>query len=382
MGHGKAEYIERAAKSILRKQKRYDSWFCSSYVMNLYRGCEHDCSYCDGRDEKYRVERSFGREVEVKINAPEILVREADPGRRRKPMLPGYFFLGGGVQDSYQPAELTYRLARRSLEILYRFGHPVHILTKSVHVLEDIELLRDIHSRSGAVISVSLSSSNDVLARTFEEGASPPSERLEVVRRAKKAGVPSGVYLLPIIPFVTDLPDVLETTFRDIAAAGADFVVVGGMTLKSGRQREHFLRVLETYDPSLFGQFEILYPGDPWGNSLPDYQGVLSELCLDIAARHRLPLRIPSSIFGRVFDCRGRAVIILEHLDYLLRLRGRKTTYGYAARSVAALEEPLETLRSGLRTIPGVGAATERLLREVIDTGSSGYYEKLLSGEG
>ena len=92
------------------------------------------------------------------------------------------------------------------------------------------------------------------------------------------------------------------------------------------------------------------------------------------------PLRIPLSVFERVFGCTERAVIILEHLDYLLRLRGRESTFGYAARSIEALEAPLETMRSELKGIAGVGSVTERLLREIIDTGSSGYYERLLLG--
>lgn len=85
---------EITAKTVLRKQKQVDSWFCSSYGMNLYRGCVHNCAYCDGRSEGYYAPENFGSDIEIKVNTPEILKRELDPARKRKPMRPGFIFLG------------------------------------------------------------------------------------------------------------------------------------------------------------------------------------------------------------------------------------------------------------------------------------------------
>ena len=93
---------EIKAKSILRKQKKIESWFLTNYSLNLYRGCIHNCVYCDGRYEKYQVDGNFGEEVTVKTNAIEILKKELDPKRKRKPMKKGFIGLGGGVGDSYQ----------------------------------------------------------------------------------------------------------------------------------------------------------------------------------------------------------------------------------------------------------------------------------------
>ena len=103
------------AKSILRKQKKVESWFVSRYGMNLYRGCTHNCAYCDGRAEKYNVDGEFGKDIAVKSNALEVLRRELDPSRKRKPMPRGFMFVGGGVCDSYQPAEATYHLTRQKI---------------------------------------------------------------------------------------------------------------------------------------------------------------------------------------------------------------------------------------------------------------------------
>ena len=95
---------EIQARTLLRKQKKIDSWFIAPYGMNIYRGCQHNCIYCDGRFEKYRIKGDFGRDIEVKINAHEILQRELNPERKRKPMKRGFVFIGGGVSDSFQPA--------------------------------------------------------------------------------------------------------------------------------------------------------------------------------------------------------------------------------------------------------------------------------------
>ena len=88
---------ETEARSILLKHKKIDSWFISRYGLNLYRGCTHNCVYCDGRSERYHVNGPFGENVTVKINAVEVLARELDPKRRRVKLKPSYIMLGGGV---------------------------------------------------------------------------------------------------------------------------------------------------------------------------------------------------------------------------------------------------------------------------------------------
>jgi DNA repair photolyase len=112
-----------------------DSWFLGRYGMNLYRGCEHGCRFCDGRSERYLVEGDFARDITVKRNAVAVLDREL--GRIREP---GFVFVGGGVCDAYQPAQARYGLARGALEVARRRGLPVHVLTKSALVERDLDL--------------------------------------------------------------------------------------------------------------------------------------------------------------------------------------------------------------------------------------------------
>lgn len=94
---------ETEAKSILRKHKRIDSWFISHYGMNLYRGCTHNCAYCDGRAEGYYVDGEFGEDVTVKVNAIEVLRRELNPKRKRTPFKRSFIMVGVVVGDGYQP---------------------------------------------------------------------------------------------------------------------------------------------------------------------------------------------------------------------------------------------------------------------------------------
>jgi len=179
---------EIKAKSILRKHKRIDSWFISCYGMNLYRGCVHNCVYCDGRNEKYQVKGVFEEEIEVKTNAIDILRRELRPSLRKKPMKKGYIMLGGGVGDSYQNIEEEYRLTRQALQLLNNYKLPVSILTKSTLIERDIDILKQINEQSRILISFSISSSDDEISRIFEPNVSLPSERLQTIKKLKKEG--------------------------------------------------------------------------------------------------------------------------------------------------------------------------------------------------
>lgn len=135
--------------------------------MNLYRGCEHNCMYCDGRSENYRVEGDFASDALYKENAVEILSRELDPRRRRKPFRPGNIFLGGGVSDSWQPSESRLKLTRRVLELFKVFPNPLLLLTKSSLILRDFDLLTALSAECRVTVAVSLSSADEKLSATL-----------------------------------------------------------------------------------------------------------------------------------------------------------------------------------------------------------------------
>lgn len=369
---------EIRAKSILRKQKRVDSWFASAAGMNLYRGCAHDCAYCDGRAERYRVEGEFGRDVAAKINAPDLLDRELDPRRKRKPLRRAYVLLGGGVGDAYQPAEERCELARAALATIERYGYPVHVLTKSTLVARDFDLLERIAARSRAIVSTSLCCADDDLSRLFEPGCAPPSRRLELLSEARGRGLATGVYLMPVIPLVTDGAEMLDATLAAIAHAGVDFVMFGGMTLKPGRQTAHFLSVLRGRFPELERRYGEIYTGDRWGNARRDYYARIEHRFGAAARRHRLARRIPLRLLAGVLDENDLVTVALENLEHLCKLDGRPAPYGRAARSVAALETPVSTYRGRFQELAGVGRFTAKLIEEILATGACGFHEEML----
>jgi DNA repair photolyase len=371
---------EIQAKSILRKRKKIDSWFLSHYGMNFYRGCLHNCVYCDGRSEGYYVDDNFGEDVAVKVNAIELLNRELNPRRKRITFKRSYIILGGGVGDSYQPIEEKYKLSRRALQLIYSNNFPVSILTKSKLVKRDIDIIKKINEKNRAIVSFSFSSVDNKISSIFEPGVPSPSDRLETIAFFKKHGIACGMFVLPVIPFVTDKPEIMERTIKKAKEAGVDFIIFGGMTLKQGRQQEYFMSILRKHYPNLEVEYNNIYRGDKWGNPVGDYYHSIHETFGTIAKKYRIPIRIPPNLYSDILSENDRVIVILEHIDYLLKFKDKKSPYGYAAYSISNLEKPLSKMKNELQKIKGVGRTTERIILEILETGSSSYYEKLLLG--
>ncbi len=287
---------ETESKSILRKNKKIDSWFISYSGMNLYRGCSHNCVYCDGRAEKYNVEGEFGKDIAVKINAAEILSRELNPKRKRKPIKKAFILLGGGVGDSYQAPERKYGLSRKTLELINHFNYPVHVLTKSTFVERDIDLLKKINSKKKALVSFSFATSDKEIASIFEPGLPSPTERLKTISRLRNEGISSGIFLMPVIPYISDSAEMIDDIIKKAKEAGAQFVIFGGMTLKEGRQKDFFMNVINKNFPQFKNDYERLYTGDKWGSADWRYYKSLNKLFANIADKYSLPKRIPPSI--------------------------------------------------------------------------------------
>ena len=370
---------EIKAKSILRKQKKIESWFLTNYSLNLYRGCIHNCVYCDGRYEKYQVDRNFGEEVTVKTNAIEILKKELDPKRKRKPMKKGFIGLGGGVGDSYQTAEKKYNLCRKSLHLFYNYKFPIHILTKSTLIERDIDIIKKINKQNRAIISFSFSSTDDDISSVFEPGVPPPSERLETIKLFKKESVFCGMYLMSVIPFITDKENIIEKSIRDSKNAGIDFVIFGGMTLKEGRQKDYFLKIIKKRFPDLISKYDTIYKNNFYGNAIKSYNDHIHNRFENGIKKYGLPCRIPPNIFTDIIDENDKIIVILEHIDYLLKLRGLSSSYGYAAYSLSKINGPISSLKNDILDIKGIGKKTEKIINEIVETGRSSYYEKLLN---
>ena len=369
---------EIKAKSILRKHKRIDSWFVSRYGMNLYRGCTHNCIYCDGRAERYYVDGVFGEDVVVKTNAIEILRRELDPKRKRVPFKRGYIMVGGGVGDSYQPVEEKYQLTRQTLQLVYEHNFPVQILTKSTLVKRDIDIIKKINDQSKAIVSFSFSSVNEKISSIFEPGVPSPKQRLKTMAFFKNEGIACGMFLLPVIPFITDTAELMEEAISKASEVGVDFIIFGGMTLKEGRQSYYFFNVLKQNYPKFLSEYNKIYTGSKWGEATAEYYNSINHTFNVISKKYNIPKRIPPKFFKDILDENDLTVVLLDQLDYLLKLEGRTSPFGYAAYSISKIKEPLSNKKGDLQKIKGVGSSTERIILEILETGSSSLHEKLM----
>ncbi len=371
---------EIQAKSILRRHKKIDSWFLTYYGLNLYRGCTHNCIYCDGRSETYRVAGEFGKDIEVKTNAIELLDKELDPGTKRKALPRSYMMLGGGVSDSYQPIEKKYELARKTLEIIEKYNYPVHILTKSTLVERDIDIIERINKKTNAIVSFSFSSANDEISKMLEPGVPSPTERLAMMKKIRQKGIATGMFLMPVVPFLTDSPKIMGDTLRKGKEAGIDFVIFGTMTLKEGVQKNYFMNVIKKYIPDLETSFDILYGhNDKWGGVNADYYESAIQIFDNLATQLQIPKRMPAHLYRKYMNINDLVVVMLEHLDYLLKLKNQKNPYGYAAYQISQIELPLQNIPiRQISNINGVGPVTAKIIEEIIQTGRCKYLEKLL----
>jgi len=212
----RTQVFEERAKSILTRNSSPDIPFGVS--LNPYRGCEHGCIYCFARPTHSYLGLSPGLDFEsriyAKINAGELLERELDkPSYQPEPIALGV------ITDAYQPVERNLRITRRVVEILSERGHPFAAITKSSLIERDIDLLAPMAQKGQVMVAVTITTLDAQIARTLEPRAATPSRRLRTIRALSEAGIPVGVSVAPMIPFVTE-PD-MERVLEACAEAGA-----------------------------------------------------------------------------------------------------------------------------------------------------------------
>ena len=213
--------------------------------MNLYRGCQHGCIYCDSRSRCYRMDHRF-EDVAVKINAPQLL--ELALKRKRRPCM----IATGAMSDPYTPPEGELLLTRQALELVERSGCGIAIQTKSDLILRDMDLLQRIHSRSKAVVQLTLTTMDDRLCGLIEPNVCPTSRRIEVLKEFQAAGIPTVVWLCPILPWLNDTEENIRGIVESCADAGVKGIIHFGMglTLRDG-SREHYYTQLDRKFPGL-----------------------------------------------------------------------------------------------------------------------------------
>ena len=274
---------EIQAKVLLAHIKQTETWFGLKYNMNLYRGCQHRCIYCDSRSACYQID-GFDSEVLVKANAVELLRKELASKRVKGPI--GL----GSMNDPYMPVEAVVNLTGRALDVIAEFRFPVHVITKSDLVLKDLETLRRI-SQVYASVSFTLTTADDELAAKVEPLAPRPSARLTAMRILADKGIQTGVTMMPILPFIEDTVENITAIVERAAAAGATYVLPSmGMTLRD-RQRDYYFCQLDRHFPGLRERYERTY-GGRHSCDVPN-AGELSALVEQLCARYGIATRLP-----------------------------------------------------------------------------------------
>lgn len=217
----------------------------ASNGMNLYRGCSHGCIYCDSRSRCYHMEHRF-EDIEVKENAIPLL--EAALKRKREKCM----LATGSMTDPYIPLEEKLCYVRKALSLADRYDFGFTLITKSDRVLRDLDLLKSINEKTKAVVQMTLTTIDDALCKKIEPNVSTTSQRIAVLKTLRDAGIPTVVWLSPILPFINDT----QENVRGIIDACAEAKVYGilcfgmGLTLREGN-REYFYRQLDRHFPGL-----------------------------------------------------------------------------------------------------------------------------------
>ncbi len=264
------EFIE--AKTILQKATHGEEWFGIDYNMNLYKGCCHQCIYCDSRSNCYQVE-NFDK-VRAKKDEIERLNRELKSKRKK-----GVIGIGA-MSDTYNPLEKQYKITRQALELILYYNFGVSIETKSNLIVRDIDIFKEINRKADVILKFTITSADDNLSRKVEPGVCVSSERLKAMKQLSEQGLFVGTLLTPIIPFITDSEENIRKVIKLSYENGAKFVFsMGGVTLR-GNQREYFYEQLDKTFPKIKEKYIKTYGNNYFCYSLnKNLEKIYKEEC-------------------------------------------------------------------------------------------------------
>src|SRR5689334_6752498 len=283
-----AEYREEPCRNALNRV----SGMPFGWSLNPYMGCAHRCTFCYVRGFEKRADRPwddrYGRSIRVKVNIVEVL--RAELARKS---WKGEEVVIGAATDPYQPAEGRWRLTRGCLEALGAARNPLSIITRGPLIVRDIDVLTEAARRASVSVSFSVPTLDHRIWRATEPGTAPPRQRLRALSRLVDAGIDAGVGMAPILPGLSDRPDLLADVVKAARDAGATSVWTSLLYLRPGT-REHFLANLAKDWPELAPRYESLYRDRAYLGK-PDTEPIRREVAelrhrFDIADRRRMRL--------------------------------------------------------------------------------------------
>lgn len=259
------KYIE--TKSILSKLRGTDSFFGITYNMNLYRGCQHACIYCDTRSDCYQIHDIST--ISIKKNALELLARELSVKRKNKATIGT-----GSMNDPYMPLEKEKELTRKALQLIGDYKFPAHIITKSDLVTRDIDVLEEI-SKTYAAVSFTITSADNLMSNQIEPYAPSTSERFKAIEKLTARGIYTGITLMPMLPFINDTPENIESIIRRAKDAGVSYIIpMFGVTLRKG-SRDYFYKALDEKFPNIKMKYQKTY-GEQYECYSPNHKKLMN----------------------------------------------------------------------------------------------------------
>ena len=266
------------ANSLLTKVS-FDGnlWFGIDYIMNLYKGCNHRCIYCDSRSDKYFID-NFDR-VRGKEHTEGLLYYEL---RKNKSGVINF----GAMSDAYNSEELKNELTRKALEQIYTFSYGISIETKSNQIVRDVDLIKQIQDRYSACIKFSITTADDCISKIIEPSVCCSTKRFEALAQLSAQGIYCGVIITPVLPFITDTPETITKIVKNAYESGAKFVYSQfGMTLRLG-QREYYYQALDQFYPGIKEQYKRRY-GNTY-NCESDNSRILREVLAENCEKYGL----------------------------------------------------------------------------------------------
>lgn len=251
--------------------------------MNLYRGCTHGCIYCDARSTCYQMKHAF-EDIEVKINAPELL--EHALRRKRKKCMIGT----GAMSDPYLHLEKKLRLTRRCLELIDAYGYGLSIQTKSDMILRDLDLLKSINRKTKCVVQMTLTTYDEDLCRILEPQVCTTKRRIEVLNIMKEEGIPTIVWMTPILPFINDTEENIQHLLDECRKAEVYGIMTFGIgvTLRDG-DRQYFYQKLDQHFPGMKERYIKTY-GNAYELPVPQEKELVNLLrreCIKAGIEYR-----------------------------------------------------------------------------------------------
>jgi DNA repair photolyase len=248
-----AEYREEPCRSALNRVQG----MAFKWSLNPYMGCVHRCTFCYVRAFERRADRPsddrYGTSIRVKTNVAEVLRKElARPSWERE------IVAIGAATDPYQPAEGRYKLTRACLEVLGDAANPIRIITRGPMIVRDIDVLARAASRASVAVTFSVPTLDREIWQRTEPGTAPPHQRLRALKALVDAGIKANVGMAPILPGLSDKPELMAEVVRAAREAGATGVWANLLYLRPGT-KEHFLTALERDWPELLPEYEELY---------------------------------------------------------------------------------------------------------------------------